>query len=366
MVRVELFVISVLFLMAAFSFGGVFVIAQRLFKFSTPDFVKTIVNYVSGVKLYSQDSRYGTALFADDDFLDTMGEPPRVSIRRRMIEAIVKVAGQKYDRWYIMAHSLGSVIAFNGIMEPAETLAHYLNKDQWKKLQLMGLAGPFPHEPFYFKSDDVSEETTPRRKIWVDKDKVVYRHKLFENFCGIITYGSPLEKFAALWQARVPINNTEPHFSNSAEWINIYDPIDPVSGVLRAYNPPTLKRDWPLRPLNIGFDASKTLLYAHLRYLSLRTQRAGDLADAIAEWIFLGGQFRVPLERPRWFVPFERHHNIRSFLAGIEWAIITYILAFLGSSVVCLVGLSVTSIFPNNLKLLFDIDYSSLSELISP
>lgn len=49
--------------------------------------------------------------------MDGPDEPPRAAIRRRMVPTMVDVAAAGYDRWYILAHSLGSVVAWNGLME---------------------------------------------------------------------------------------------------------------------------------------------------------------------------------------------------------------------------------------------------------
>src|SRR5690349_9290961 len=61
--------------------------------------------------------RFGSGLWwSRDEFLDSMGEPPRVSIRRRMVRGIADVACAGYQRWYVLAHSQGTVVAFNGLM----------------------------------------------------------------------------------------------------------------------------------------------------------------------------------------------------------------------------------------------------------
>jgi hypothetical protein len=52
-----------------------------------------IVNYLSGVKLYSQHTRAGGGP------MDGPDEPPRATIRRRMVRAIVDAATAEYDRW---------------------------------------------------------------------------------------------------------------------------------------------------------------------------------------------------------------------------------------------------------------------------
>ena len=75
---------------------------NRLFNWQTPRLLRVLANYVSAVKLYTQRRRFGVGfLWHREEFLDSIGEPPRVSIRRRIIRAIADVAANKYDRWYI-------------------------------------------------------------------------------------------------------------------------------------------------------------------------------------------------------------------------------------------------------------------------
>jgi hypothetical protein len=83
------------------------------------------VNYLSGVKLYSQDMRAGGSP------MDGPDEPPRAAIRRRMVRTMVDVAAAGYDRWYILAHSLGSIVAWNGVMETERALPNYLDRERW-------------------------------------------------------------------------------------------------------------------------------------------------------------------------------------------------------------------------------------------
>ena len=60
----------------------------------------------------------------------------------------------------------------------------------------------------------------PRRPGWVATDEIAYRSRIFRRFRGCLTYGSPLEKFAGLWPALVPINR-ERIFRPNIPWLNI-------------------------------------------------------------------------------------------------------------------------------------------------
>lgn len=115
-------------------------VLNRLFNLRHPALLRVPANYISAVKLYSQRRRFGPELIPEDEeFIDTVGEPPRVSIRHRMICAIADVAGNahtagnRYPRWYILAHSQGTVVAFNGLMETAYAWPGYLDERRWKR-----------------------------------------------------------------------------------------------------------------------------------------------------------------------------------------------------------------------------------------
>src|SRR5215207_6059359 len=117
--RFRLGYVAMMFAFSAFSIALINLILKRL-NFEPLLSTGVIVNLLSGVKIYSQHSRAGGSP------MDGPDEPPRVAIRRRMVRAMVDVAAADYERWYILAHSLGSVVAWNGVMETAETLPNYL------------------------------------------------------------------------------------------------------------------------------------------------------------------------------------------------------------------------------------------------
>jgi hypothetical protein len=277
--RLRLFGVSAVFALLGFSLGTLTFLAKRLFGLEAPHILRVVTNYVSGVKLYNQRRRFGPGLVpGEEEFLDAIGEPPRVSVRRRMIRAIADVASNGYDRWHILAHSLGSVVAFNGLMETAWAWPGYLSRQHWKDLLdcEKPLAGP--HKPGWPRP---TGETVPRRPVWAGADGVVYRRRIFERFRGIITYGCPLDKFAAIWPARVPISR-EPGFQPGTVWINVFDPIDPVSGPLDAFSKQP-ERCCP-HPRNVGYAASPWLLLSHSNYLSAKTT-GPDLATCAVRWL---------------------------------------------------------------------------------
>jgi len=104
--RLQLFCAALFFLVAGSSLGAVIFFAKRLFGFEAPDVVRVFVNCISGVKIYNQNTRQGSGFLPNRrHFLDTIDDPPRVSVRRRMIQTIAAVAAREneYDRWYVLA-----------------------------------------------------------------------------------------------------------------------------------------------------------------------------------------------------------------------------------------------------------------------
>lgn len=333
-VRARLFGIAFIAVLAAASIGMFSFIAERVFKLKPPDLLRVFVNYVAGVKLYNQKRRFGSGFPGkENDFLDTIGEPPRVSVRRRMIEALMDVAGQPYARWYVLGHSLGSVVAFNGLMETAYA---------WP-----GCVSSYPHARPGFGMRPSLEgpakadwplpagKTVPQRPVGLASNVVAYRPRIFANFHGLITIGSPLEKFAAIWPARVPITK-EPAFRSGTFWLNVYDPVDPVSGVLRSFGGSA--PDCCPAPCNIGYSASSILLLAHFRYLR-GPHGKGTFGDGLAELLVTGNHARISaINGGRWFGAQSLRRWRRSMLAWCWWVAAVGALTLAGALIYPSVG----------------------------
>lgn len=315
-VRIQLYLVSNLFLMGAFSIGLVAYVAKRVFGYEPPDFVRVLVNYLSAVRLYSQAERAGGG------FLDAYKEPPRVSVRRRMIRTIADVAALDYERWYVFGHSLGSVVAFNGVMENNLAIPNYLDEPRWKKLSDKGWAGTGT------RGERVRGPMLPARPLWLGETDVVYRDKLFSRFAGLLTYGSPLDKFAMLWKGQVPINCGEPikyvppdasGRSKKPEWINVYDQTDPVGASLQAFNPKN-DRENILSPANYGYRAGDVWLVSHLEYLKVHPGKTDELSDALMKWVLSGETFQQG-RSDSWYEPEgEVHWKRRRSRWFQQWA----------------------------------------------
>jgi len=315
-VRARLLGLGAVFAVLGFSLGLIMFILKRLFEIETPKWLQTVTNYVGGVKLYNQPRRLAPGWIPDsEDFLDTKDEPPRYSIRRRMIRALADVALMPYDRWYVLAHSLGSVVAFNGLMETAYTWPGYLDEWQWSWLKAAHLVGPIAPG-----AGPIPAVTIPKRPAWCD-DEIVYRTRIFRNFRGLMTYGSPLEKFATIWPARVPLAR-EPAFTPLAAWVNIMDPIDPVSGILKSFD--QVSPACCPHPQNIGYRASPILLWSHTQYLTRKGKSHSDLPTATMAWLL--GRAGPPgsANNPLTGLSYPLHGSVfwqRAVLAWVWWIV---------------------------------------------
>lgn len=201
-------------------------------------------------------------------------DAPRDAIRRRMIKGLVDMALGPYHRWYVVAHSLGSVVAHNGLMELAEALPNYLTEDEWKKVK--------EHEHVGLTTDgpDVTDrEMRPARPEWLKNTDAIDRRVLFERLKGFCTYGSPLDKFATLWPAIVPINTDHGPLSE-CEWINVHDLMDPVGARLDRF-PPDNKKGF--EPTNMPYRACILFALSHIAYL--KRTRADSFAARLGDWI---------------------------------------------------------------------------------
>ena len=256
-VRAQLFGLSLLFLFMVMSVGLLYFLFTRFssqarwFKLV----LGVIYDYLGDVKLY-QD------WFLRTDNLEAIGERSRVSIRRRMVRALLRMAAdveaeglsRKLDEYCILSHSLGTVVAFNALMELDVTLPNYLTREEWDglpgmlKTRLQDRAAP-PKEQ-------------PRRPPWLDRQDAINRTQLFAGLRGFVTLGSPLDKFAALWRIIVPINNDP--IPGRVPWINVADCQDIVAGPLDLFaQGPDVGG---LRLQNVEWADQPTLVTAHTSY----------------------------------------------------------------------------------------------------
>lgn len=268
-----------------------------------------VQSYVGDVRTYEARAAPGDTAPTDP------GHPRRVGIRRRMVQEMVAM-GARPDlaRWYVLAHSLGTVVAYNGLTETGHALPNYLSWEQWQ-----ALPAHLRHDPGCRMRDDV-DAMMPSRPPWLTPRDVINRPLLFGKLCGFLTYGSPLDKFAGLWPRIVATardRSDGQHPLGNCEWINLAAPSDPVAGTLEglpAHGPgdplervvPAVRNYWAPWDLLIGIS--------HIRYFSgfeaFRRNHVGEAQKvAVAEWL-VGRELRlsdVPLVALRRLATFVQY-----------------------------------------------------------
>lgn len=289
--------LGILFFLGAGTVGLINMIADRL-KLPRIPISGLLANYVGDVMLYTQ------ALRVVDPSVSEIGQPPRVQIRARMVDALIEFASRDYDRWYIVAHSLGTVVAFNGIMETEAALPNYLTEERWTEVRA---------SPLYESlGKDVPDLMLPRRPTWLTKRDGISRKRLFARLQGLLTYGSAIGKFHGIWPIMVPVNRDEFVFPKTFEWMNIYDLTDPVSGPLVGF---TTEKYGPFDPTtgvesaagsrlisgefsaariqhNLSYAAGPIWLQSHLQYLTYPSaayvRPKPTLVLGLASWLIDG------------------------------------------------------------------------------
>jgi hypothetical protein len=239
-----------------------------------------IVQYVGDVRTYTERAAPGDSPLSDPGF------PRRVGIRRRMVREMVALAGNKeVKEWYVLAHSLGTIVAYNGLTEIGHALPNYLTEEQWKEV------------PPDWKRDEATGRRTPEdigrmmpaRPPWLADEDVINRQLLFGKLRGFLTYGSPLDKFAGLWPRIVATaTDHDKPFPDDFRWVNLHAPTDPVAGSIDCYD--EFQRMVP-KAINCRARWSPWAGIEHIWYFKgfERHRRAKEKQRiAIGEWL-LGG-----------------------------------------------------------------------------
>jgi hypothetical protein len=254
--------------------------AKRLIAFLSkrlPD-SSLIFLFIGDVMVYQAAGGPGGGTVEDPDL------PVRTTIRRRMLRGMVGMAQRPYQKWLILAHSLGTVPAYNMLQEMELTLPNYLTRKEWDELP-----DDFKtRQPFVARDAQAATEAMmPRRPPWLSETDGISRAALFERFSGLVTYGCPLDKFAAMWPRIVPLNKQTRVFQPGCEWVNLHDPTDPVAAKLDAFDPPERDPNEPdtklqaLKPQNFACRALLVFLLSHLYYFNPRRPRIRSMAAAV-------------------------------------------------------------------------------------
>jgi hypothetical protein len=283
--RVQLFFFALLFVLVLPTWVLLGLVLQAL-RLPTLPSARILLQYLGDVKLYGQSRRHDLWPLAD------IGTPPRFMIRRRFARAMIDTVLSGYDRWYVLGHSLGSVVSLNGLMEPGHSLPNYLDEARWKKCGVKKLARKLPRDHI----SDV-DNMKPARPAWLDDADALDRRELFDKFRGLLTYGSPLDKFAVIFPATVPLNRDQYVFPEHSEWINVFEPTDPVAGPLDFYGPfandkTPLNGKRALFPVNYVMRCWPVALWSHIKYFAFRKGKPNMLADSVQNWLIHGESFQ--------------------------------------------------------------------------
>jgi hypothetical protein len=290
--------------------------------------------YLGDVMIYERPPAPGHGTLEDPDL------PIRTTIRRRMVRGMTCMASRPYKRWYILAHSLGTVPAFNALQETEIALPNYLNQSEWNALPA-ALKTTTPFVPQDAKP--TIDQMMPRRPPWLSKTDGISRPALFERFQGFVTYGCPLDKFATLWPRIVPLNKQTAVFQPGCEWINLYEPTDPVAAHLDAFaKPPPDPAEKPgklepIEPKNFACRALWVFLLSHIYYFSPTRRRTRVMAAAITEALLAPGRISLSRAAARARIG-RRQVTFRYVLGGLQILALALILSIAAGYLLILLG----------------------------
>ncbi|GBF80406.1 hypothetical protein [Aphanothece sacrum] len=313
--RLRFFWVSLVILLVLPVLSFLSVILRKVLGFDLrPDI---LAQYLGDIKMYQEGKIKGKGPLVD------LGQPPRISVRRRMIKELVQMSLRDYDRWYVLSHSLGTIVAFNGLMETEETLANYLNKNFWDKWQ--NFSKKKATKPL---TPEEEKNMFPFRPAWLNNDDVVARSDLFAKLQGFVTYGSPLSKFGVVWPAIVPINRDNSVFNAKFQWLNVYDPTDPVAGPTTLFNFKTTGDKQ--QPQDIAYKAEAIHLLSHVEYLNYNPSRKTPLVKQLGYWLLYGESFQRAPESWGWPTnPMVQVYNkIRILIWLVASVCLSWILGF--------------------------------------
>lgn len=295
-VRFQLFGISLLFLILLGSVSLINGLLERLsIKIPFLQNVRDLIfRYLGDVKLY-QDH-----FLRDDERIEVLGDKSRVAIRRRMIRELIAIAtdvkNNKTDGFYILAHSLGTVVTFNALMETGIALPNYLTQAEWTALEAHFKGKSTPAQ--------LPDVMLPARPVWLDGGKPsnvtaerdqIDRNKLLSGLRGVLTMGSPLNKFAAIWPRIVPINLET--LNNKVKWYNVQDVQDIVAGPASLLETKINGKSYVggLSLHEMMWSDQCFLFTAHTSYWKAKSEKPHRLIDRLIPW-FEGGNLAAPID----------------------------------------------------------------------
>ena len=280
-----------------------------------------IVRYVGDVRTYESRAEPGASLLTDPS------RPRRVGIRRRMVSEMVALGTADFDGWYVLAHSLGTVLAYNGLTETGHALPNYLSEDQWARVPK-----EYRRDDCQLRDRDDVANMMPARPPWLEHEDVINRKRLFANLRGFLTYGSPLDKFAGLRPRIVATATDRPNqasaFPEKCRWINLAAPSDPVGAALDSYGTAAGSRLKGVIPAVENYRTPWSIKYglAHIQYFTgeerFSTGNRAKQKRAVARWLLDPGT-PIPDHRQAFRVRLFTEMLAYPLLVLLLWALTT-------------------------------------------
>ncbi len=248
-----------------FPFHIVFLIASIIPFVGRLHLFRTVFTYLSSLQLYVEDPRAVTG--TTEDFR----QPRRHSIHRRTIERLVSVATSDYDEWYVLGHSLGSVIAHRVLNMSPRALARLVSYERWHSLGAYRCS---------VSDDAVPHVDEPVIPPWLKSTDAISPALIFSRLRGLVTYGSPIMTFSHVWSNLVPYAR-DGRFGKDFVWVNLYDPIDAVASPIEA-----VPSDASIpRPRNLVASSSRLLFSAHTAYFKYKGKQQDGTLASLTRWL---------------------------------------------------------------------------------
>ncbi len=289
--RIQLGILSLVFLILLVTLRVVNQIIVVVFKKQLP-LGQTLYNFLGDVQLFVSESiRFDT--------LETLDRKSRYAIRTRLWDVLARANMDPVQEIYILAHSLGTVIAFNALMEQEGMIPSYI--------------------------DDQDLRAALQAKGFLNSQGRADRERFLSKISAVFTLGSPLDKFAAIWPRVIPVNLSDPRKGQKPiPWFNIHDILDIVGANLNHFkNIPGLED-----PVNLPWRDQTIFATAHTSYWTYKDGKKRFI-DRFVDYLL----DPTPVDQRRFHAPEHRSWSawIALVLLGLLGIVLTaYVVAVIG------------------------------------
>ena len=176
--------------------------------------VNMLVSYLGDLVVYTQDNERKTTFKARAEILDAASNKIRLLLD----------SPENYDQVLLAGHSLGSVIAYDAINIAVQRINLDSNlADKYRKIRgLVTFGSPLDKIAFFFRYQSTVNDYVRRQLI---AQKHCFRTKDLDlSHCGADASATILLR-----------NPYGAKLDDEIQWVNYWDPLDPVSGQLDFY-----------------------------------------------------------------------------------------------------------------------------------